>query len=88
MECAPLAFDLLVEALCFILENENVGNFRNEQEWHDGSALYSAGLFVYFMSYRFSYDLHYHNIVLQFHASLFQTSIEVAEGLSATHSII
>ena len=62
---------LLVEALCFILENENLRNFRNEQEWHDGSAPYGVELFVYFMSSRFSYDPHYHNIVLQFHASLF-----------------
>lgn len=30
-----------------------------------------------------SYDLRFHNIVLQFHASLFQTSIEVAEELNA-----
>ena len=49
----------------------------------NGSAPYGVELFVYFMSSRFSYDPHYHNIVLQFHASLFQTSIEVAEELNA-----
>ena len=42
-------FDLLVEALCFILECENLGNFRSEQEWHDGSALYSAELLAIYV---------------------------------------
>ena len=62
---------LLVEALCFILGNENVGNFHNEQEWHKRFCAIWRGIVGYLCSLRFSYDPHYHNIVLQSHASLF-----------------
>ena len=62
---------LLVEALCFILGNENLRNFHKSKNGMNGSAPYGVELFVYLCSLGFSQDLHYHSMVLQFHASLF-----------------
>jgi len=43
---------LLVEALCFILGNENVGNFHESKNDINGSAPYGVDWFVYFMSFK------------------------------------
>lgn len=74
---------LLVEALCFILDNGNVGNFQKTRMARTVLRYIARNCLSILCFQGSSYDLHCHNIVLQFHASFILIPQEAAEGLGA-----